>query len=121
MQGDLIVLRTQIRSLSGNLENVVIQNLLPSGVEVENPRLKSAETLPWVTDANLEPAHLDLRDDRVLSFVDLPPNEWRTSYALLRAVTPGTFRLPPIQAEAMYDPAIRTTGDRGMIEVKVRK
>jgi uncharacterized protein YfaS (alpha-2-macroglobulin family) len=120
-QGDLIVLRTKVRSLSGALENVVIQNLLPSGVEVENPRLKSTEMLPWVTDANLEPAYQDLRDDRVLFFTDLPEDEWRTTYTLLRAVTPGTFRLPPVQAEAMYDPAIRVTGERGMIQVHVRK
>ena len=119
-QGELIVLKTQVKSLAGDLENVVIQNLLPAGVEVENPRLKSTETLPWVTDANLEPAHLDLRDDRVLLFTNLPNNEWRTTYTLLRAVTPGTFRLPPVQAEAMYDPAIRTTGERGTITVKVR-
>jgi len=120
-QGDLIVLKTQVRSLAGNLENVVIQNLLPAGVEVENPRLKSTETLPWVTDANLDPAHLDLRDDRVLLFTNLPNNEWRTTYTLLRAVTPGTFRLPPVQAEAMYDPTIRATGARGMMTVKVRQ
>lgn len=120
-QGDLIVLKTQVRSLSGNVENIVIQNLLPAGVEVENPRLKSAETLPWVNDANLDPTHLDVRDDRVLFFTDLPNNEWRTTYTLLRAVTPGTFRLPPVQAEAMYDPAIRATGERGTIEVKVKR
>ncbi|NOT55978.1 MAG: alpha-2-macroglobulin family protein [Deltaproteobacteria bacterium] len=120
-QGELIVLKTQVKSLAGAVENVVIQNLLPAGMEVENPRLKSTETLPWVTDANLEPAHLDLRDDRVLLFTDLPDNEWRTTYTLLRAVTPGTFRLPPVQAEAMYDPAIRTTGERGSVTVKVRQ
>jgi len=74
-----------------------------------------------VTDANLDPAHQDIRDDRVLLFTDLPENEWHTAYALLRAVAPGTFRLPPLQAEAMYDPAIRATGERGTIEVKVKK
>ena len=120
-QGDLIVVKTQVRSLSGKIDNVVIQNLLPSGLEVENPRLKSTETLPWVTDANLEPVHQDIRDDRVLLFTDLAENEWQTAYALLRAVAPGTFRLPPVQAEAMYDPAIRATGERGTLEVKVRK
>jgi uncharacterized protein YfaS (alpha-2-macroglobulin family) len=120
-QGDLIVVKTQVRSLSGKLENVVIQDLLPSGLEVENPRLKSTETLPWVTDANLDPVHQDIRDDRVLLFTDLFENDWHSAYALLRAVAPGSFRLPPVQAEAMYDPAIRATGERGMIEVKVKK
>jgi len=32
-------------------------------------------------------------------------------------VTPGTFRLPPAQAEAMYDATVRATGERGSITV----
>ncbi|MGE0825695.1 MAG: alpha-2-macroglobulin [Candidatus Binatia bacterium] len=120
-QGDLLVMKTQVRSSSGKVDNVVVQNLLPPGLEVENPRLKSTETLPWVNDANLEPAHQDIRDDRVLFFTDLPDNTWQRTYTLLRAVTPGAFRLPPAQAEAMYDPAIRATGERGTITITIRK
>ncbi|MGH7818868.1 MAG: hypothetical protein ACREQ9_03770, partial [Candidatus Binatia bacterium] len=120
-QGDLLVMRVRLRSLSGRLDNVAVVNLLPSGLEVENPRLESAETLPWISDADLAVAHLDLRDDRVVVFASLPDTSWRTHYALLRAVTPGTFRLPPLQAEAMYDPAIRATGERGTIEIAVRR
>jgi len=120
VQGDLIVVRTQVRSLQGGMENVVVQMLLPAGLEVENPRLKSTETLPWITDDAIDPSFLDLRDDRVLLFTDLPDQEWRSSYALLRAVTPGTFRLPPLQAEAMYDPSVRAAGERGAFEVKER-
>ncbi len=116
-QGDLIVVKTRVRSTSGLLPNVVVEQLLPSGLEVENPRLATTESLPWVSDANLEPASLDLRDDRVLIFVDLPPNQWQNLYSLVRAVTPGTFRLPPIHAEAMYNPALRATGPRGMLTV----
>lgn len=118
-QGDLVVLRTRVRSVSGPVENVVVSALLPPGLEVENPRLRSAETLPWVADANLDPARLDLRDDRVLIFTDLPANQWQTLYTLLRAVVPGTFRLPPLAAEAMYDPALSATGPVG--EVRIRR
>ncbi len=35
-QGDLLVVRVQVRSTSGPLDNVVIKNLLPAGLEVEN-------------------------------------------------------------------------------------
>ena len=42
------------------------------------------------------------------------------AYTLVRAVAPGSFRLPPVQAEAMYNPAIRGTGARGTMEVKTR-
>ena len=120
-QGDLVVLRTRVRSLAGPIENVVVEALLPSGLEIENPRLETTETLSWVTDATRSTRHTDLRDDRALLFVDLPANSWQTFYTVLRAVTPGTFRLPPIHAEAMYDPALRATGQRGELEVRIRE
>ncbi len=119
-QGDLVAIKTKVRSVSGAIQNVVIVNLLPSGLEVENPRLQSTEQLPWVTDANLTPRYMDLRDDRILLFADLPADNWQTFYTLVRAVAPGQFRLPPVQVEAMYNPAIRATGERGKMEVKVR-
>jgi uncharacterized protein YfaS (alpha-2-macroglobulin family) len=120
-QGDLIAVRTRVRSVSGAVQNVVVVNLLPSGLEVENPRLETTEQLPWVKDANLKPDYLDLRDDRILVFLDLPSGQWQTFYSLVRAVAPGTFRLPPVQAEAMYNPSLRGTGARGEITVKTRQ
>lgn len=120
-QGDLLVMRTRVRSVSGPVMNVAVVNLLPSGLEVENPRLETTEKLPWITDSNLRPSYMDLRDDRILVFANLPPNSWQTFYSVVRAVTPGEFRLPPVQAEAMYDPAIRATGERGEITVGLRE
>ena len=119
-QGDLVVLKTRVRSVSGPVWNVALVQLLPSGLEVENPRLETTETLSWVTRA-AQPRHFDLRDDRILIFTDLPANSWQEFYALVRAVSPGKFRLPPVQAEAMYDPALRATGERGEMEVQVRQ
>ncbi len=109
-QGDLIVLQTKIQSEAGRLDNVVIQNLLPSGFEVENPRLKTTETLTWATGDSIEPEYLDIRDDRILVFTDIPDAKWYNYYSLLRVVNPGVFVLPPVQAEAMYSPNIRFTG-----------
>ncbi len=119
-QGDLVVLRTRVRSVAGPVENVVVESLLPSGLEIENPRLETTETLSWVTDANLQAAYTDLRDDRVLVFTSLPANSWQTFYTILRAVAPGSFRLPPVHAEAMYNPALKATGDRGRVEVRLK-
>ena len=118
-QGDLIVIKTRVRSVSGPLKNVVVQTLLPSGLEVENPRLETTETLPWMGKADLELAYLDLRDDRILLFTDLSSNRWKTHYALVRAVTPGRFRLPPLQVEAMYNPALRASGEAGEIQIRL--
>lgn len=109
-QGDLIVLHTKIQSDSGRLDNVVIQNLLASGFEVENPRLKTTENLDWITGNSIVPEYLDIRDDRILVFSNIPDAKWYNYYSLLRVINPGTFVLPPVQAEAMYSPNIRFTG-----------
>ncbi|QLA20145.1 alpha-2-macroglobulin family protein [Desulfolutivibrio sulfoxidireducens] len=120
-QGTLLVLKTSVRSPSGTLKNVAIQNLLPTGIEVENPRLATTEKLPWMTADDLETDYVDYRGDRINVFADLPDEKWRTQYSLVRAVTPGTFTVPPPQAEAMYDPSIVATGLMGKITVSVAK
>jgi uncharacterized protein YfaS (alpha-2-macroglobulin family) len=107
-------------SEAGRLDNLAIQQLLPAGLEIENPRLATSEALPW-TRSSLQIDHLDVRDDRLLVFASLDRPKQRTYYALLRAVAPGSFRLPPIQVEAMYDPAIRFTGERGELQVRARQ
>jgi len=109
-QGDLLVVRIEVETIAGPMQNVVVENLLPAGLEVENPRLSTTETLPWV-NVIAAPQHADARDDRVLFFVDLQPRATLTFYTLVRAVTPGVFALPPTQAEAMYNPAFHSTGE----------
>ena len=119
-QGALLVLKTSIRSLSGRVENLVLQNLLPTGIEVENPRLASTEKLPWMTGSDLEADYVDYRGDRVNVFAGLPDDTWHTHYSLVRAVTPGTFHVPPPQVEAMYDPSLVATGPVGTVTVQVK-
>ena len=118
-QGSLVVVKFAVRSTSGPISNVVLENLLPAGLEVENPRLSSTERLPWMEaqDEKAEPAYMDLRDDRVLLFADLPDKQWHVHYALLRATTAGSFALPPAQAEAMYAPELRASGETGTFTV----
>jgi uncharacterized protein YfaS (alpha-2-macroglobulin family) len=119
-QGDLVVARVRVRSQAGRVENLVVQQLLPAGFEVENPRLESSESLPWARDADLTADYVDLRDDRALIFTRLPNKKWRTAYVLMRAVTPGTYRLPPVQVEAMYAPDLRAVGERGELVIEAR-
>jgi uncharacterized protein YfaS (alpha-2-macroglobulin family) len=109
-----------VKSTNGTLNNVVLQNLIPSGLEVENPRLKSSETFTWLTGEMSECTNIDIRDDQVLYFVELPENQTRTFYTLLRAVTPGVYQLPPMFAEAMYARMNHAVGERGTLVVRQR-
>lgn len=119
-QGDLLVAKVTIQSTNGTLNNVVLQNLIPSGLEVENPRLKSSETFTWISGQQYEATNIDIRDDHVLFFVELPASGVQTYYTLLRAVTPGTYQFPPMFAEAMYARQNRAVGDRATLKVNVR-
>jgi len=49
-------------------------------------------------------SHTDMRDDRMLLFADsMPAGVYTYSYTA-RATNFGTFVLPPVKAEAMYEP-----------------
>ena len=101
--GNLIVAEITVKALTANLENVVIVDMLPTGFEIENPRLESRAGIPWLKAQDFKPDYLDIRDDRLIFFGTFPRQRERKFYYALRAVTQGEFTLPPIVAEAMYD------------------
>jgi uncharacterized protein YfaS (alpha-2-macroglobulin family) len=119
-QGDLVVSVVKVSSTNGALNNVVVQSLIPSGLEVENPRLKSSETFTWLSGEVSACTNVDIRDDQVLYFVELPERGTLTFYTLLRAVTPGTYQQPPVFAEAMYARSNHAVGKSGAIVVRTR-
>ena len=119
-QGDLLVCVTKVESLNGRLDNVVVQNLIPAGLEVENPRLSTTESFTWITGQVSACTNTDIRDDQVLYFVELPQSGQLTYYTLLRAVTPGVYMHPPVYAEAMYARANHAVGERSMLIVRTR-
>lgn len=115
-QGDLVVVRTEVASQSGRVDNVALLSLLPAGFEVENPRLTSTERLPWMETLS-DPLWQDLRDDRTAVFASITAEKPLTVYTLLRAVTAGEFAVPAPLAEAMYDPGVYARGEAGRLSV----
>ena len=117
-QGDLIVAELTIRAPNERLENVAVMDLLPAGFEIENPRLQSRAGIDWIQDTGFQPDHLDIRDDRLVLFGDFQQNQTVTFYYGLRAVTAGTFKLPPVRAEAMYAPTKASVASSGQVVVR---
>ncbi len=117
VHGDLIVAEISVKALTANLENVVVVDMLPTGFEIENPRLESRAGIPWLKTQGFKPDYLDIRDDRLIFFGTFPRQRERKFYYALRAVTQGEFTLPPIAAEAMYDPTKSTVA--GSMAIKV--
>ena len=101
--GELIIAEVNVKALTANLENVVVVDMLPTGFEIENPRLESRAGISWLKTQDFKPDYIDIRDDRLIFFGTFPRQRERKFYYALRAVTQGEFTLPPIVAEAMYD------------------
>jgi uncharacterized protein YfaS (alpha-2-macroglobulin family) len=108
--------KVQITVESGvTLQNVVIEDLLPAGLEIENARLQNTQQLvatdrPKVTQ--LASKRMDVRDDRIVIVTNLQAGTSSISY-LARAITPGTYVVPPLRGECMYDPSINSINGGG--------
>lgn len=117
--GTPIYVRVDLDNDTGRYqENIALVDRLPAGWEIENSRLSGAELPQWASELDLWSAdHMNLRDDRVEVFGSLPPGGERTVVYAVRAVTSGTFVLPPVQAEAMYDPDLWARRAGGSVQV----
>jgi uncharacterized protein YfaS (alpha-2-macroglobulin family) len=111
VQGQLVVVTVRVKAKEA-VEDAVIVDLLPAGFEVDNSRLSSQGRLGFEPPASMDPAYMDFRDDRVLLFPRRLEGEQAFSYSV-RAVTPGSYTVPALLAEAMYDPAVHARWDPG--------
>jgi Large extracellular alpha-helical protein len=101
-QNDLVIVQITLdKSYSGNVDNIVITDMLPAGFEIENPRTKEIPGMDWIKDAST-PTALDVRDDRINLFLDLRSGR-QTYYYAVRAVSPGIYHMGPVSADAMYN------------------
>ncbi|CAI3793053.1 Alpha-2-macroglobulin [Pseudomonas sp. MM223] len=70
---------------------------------------------------NASVVHQEYRDDRYVAALKLDSYGTTHLLYLARAVTPGTYRVPPPQVESMYRPNLQAIGDgQGEMTVKAR-
>jgi alpha-2-macroglobulin len=119
-QGELIVCKIELTGFDRHAENIVISDLIPAGFEIENPRLNPATELKWIPRNPMYVQYMDIRDDRLLLFTDLKRNQTNDFYYLLRVVNQGTYQLPVIGAEAMYDQEYHSYHGAGVVKVLQR-
>lgn len=117
-QGDVIIAHITVTPIITGLENVVIVDMLPAGLEIENPRLQRDTHLTWTETDILSPDYMDIRDDRMILFATFRNTRQHHFYYAVRAVTVGEFTLPPITAECMYDPSVSSVSGAGSVTVK---
>lgn len=87
-------------SLGKDYTNLALMEMIPSGWEIVNERL-----LGTVSSQNSYD-YQDIRDDRSIWYFSLPLGTSKTFKLRLRAAYEGTFSLPAVTCEAMYDARI---------------
>jgi uncharacterized protein YfaS (alpha-2-macroglobulin family) len=108
--GTVAVVRISVNTLGQRLRNLVVEDLLPAGLEVENVTLKTSQVVPWAKQRHkLGLRHVEVRDDRVLIFADTLSGS-AEYYYVVRAVSCGDFIWPAISCECMYDAGINSRG-----------
>lgn len=115
--GTVVIARLRTQALEHRFPEALLVNLLPAGFELENPNLTDASlNLADITigDQNLAEhfnanrvQYQEYRDDRYIASIDVSSYRSTTLFVLMRAVTPGTYKVPNALIEDMYRPEFR--------------
>ncbi|HGD3320936.1 TPA: alpha-2-macroglobulin [Proteus mirabilis] len=117
--GEMLVVKLEV-SANRDVPDALVVDLLPAGLEIENQNLASssaslsdsaADLQEFIDDmgqANIK--HLEYRDDRFVAAIAVDKYRPTTLLYLARAVTPGSYQVPPPQVESMYVPYWRAVG-----------
>jgi alpha-2-macroglobulin len=115
-QNQLVVVKITLTSSNTDIKNVVVTDMLPAGLEIENPRLTDTKGMDWIKD-QATPDHFDIRDDRINYFATATPQP-KSFYYLVRAVSKGRFVAGPVSADAMYNGEYRSYSGGGVCVVE---
>jgi len=103
VQGTEIIAEVSVKNPTQmDYQNIALSQIFPSGWEIMNTRLFNFGNL----GATHVPTYLDMRDDRVYTYFDLPKGETKMFRIMLVASYLGTYYLPAQYCEAMYDGTI---------------
>ncbi|WP_075087583.1 hypothetical protein [Verrucomicrobium spinosum] len=111
--GEGAVVRVHVRNVSeGNLENIAVLDLMPGGFEVEPNALRPGlGTVPGAV-------YVDVREDRNVFFCSLDKGAVKTFAYRIKPVAAGSYTVPPVFAEAMYDRGLKGRGASGKVVVE---
>jgi uncharacterized protein YfaS (alpha-2-macroglobulin family) len=99
---------------------IVVTDLLPAGLEIDNPSIVNSANLTnfdWIEE--VQAAHTEFRNDRFVAAFDRNAGDNReiTLAYVVRAVTPGVYDHPAAQVEDMYRPQFSARTAMGKMEV----
>jgi uncharacterized protein YfaS (alpha-2-macroglobulin family) len=116
-QNDLVLVELSLTGITSSyVENIAISDILPACFEIENPRLTTLPPGMSYPNANSYAEYIDIRDDRI-NFFTWANNSTRYFYYLVRVVSPGSYQLGPVGADAMYNGEYHSYNGGGTIVV----
>jgi alpha-2-macroglobulin len=125
VQGSVLVVVLEGEALElDQRHQLLIVDPIPAGFEADSPGLEGSRTLEglgWLGDTSAT-LYTDALDDRFVAALDLERDDsrsFRVAY-IVRAVTPGDYRLGPPFIEDMYRPRFRARGESGWVHVQAR-
>lgn len=109
VSGDIVEVELYLKS-DNDYDHLVFEDMKPAGCE-------AVETRSGTAYGDGICSNFELRDEKVVFFVDrLPQGTTRIMYKL-RAEIPGTFHALPTNAYAMYAPDIRALSDEWRVTI----
>lgn len=126
-EGDSLIVGIKMEARDA-MPDALLADLLPGGLEIENFNLTDAKQ--WadvvvdgitITDRSsaADVRHEEFRDDRYVAALKLDEGQEAHVFYLVRAVSPGTYRVPPPIVEDMYRPEQRGIGKSVPATIKV--
>ncbi|QLF93116.1 alpha-2-macroglobulin family protein [Pseudomonas sp. ABC1] len=124
--GDLVLVHLVVHAKQ-RVPDALVVDLLPAGLELENQNLAqsaasldnaSSKVKEWhAAMQNAQIKHQEFRGDRYVAAVDVEGYGATHLLYLARAVTPGSYRVPPPHVESMYRPSWQALGSapEGMV------
>ncbi|MBM74354.1 MAG: hypothetical protein CMK59_03040 [Proteobacteria bacterium] len=116
--GDVIYVRITVENKSNTTQHeLALVDHLPAGWEPELIELNDPALTDLYSVEAWEKDHYNIRDQQLEVFGDLNSRAKVQVVYAVRSVTAGSFYLPPVEIEAMYDPTIWGRAQGGAIKV----
>jgi uncharacterized protein YfaS (alpha-2-macroglobulin family) len=109
--GDVVTVRLRVRSLRReSITNVAVIDLMPGGFEIVGSSLS-----PGISSIN-GVDYVEVREDRAVFYATVPEQTLEITYQI-KSCNRGSFVVPPVFAESMYDRNVKARGLGGKISV----
>ena len=110
----LAVVKVSNLDAANDYTDMALTHIIPSGWEIFNERMFGGESSNTSDGAY---TYRDIRDDRVLTYFDLRRSQTKVFTIRLQAAYVGSFVLPALQCEAMYDTDVNARTKAGKVNV----